>query len=69
MVMTVNYGREHDFYLGGLERAERGRRAKIMYAGALMWLIIISLALVQLMQATRRMNRLAGSGSLDLSKW
>jgi hypothetical protein len=56
MVMTVNYGREHDFYLGGLERAERGRLAKIMYAGALMWLIIIILALVQLIRATRRMN-------------
>lgn len=69
MVMTVNYGREHDFYLGGLERAERGRSAKIMYAGALMWLIIISLALIQLMRATRRMNRLTGSGSLDLPKW
>jgi hypothetical protein len=70
MVMTVNYGREHDFYLGGLERAERGRPAKIMYAGALMWLIIIiSLALVQLMRATRRTNRLTGSGNLDLPKW
>lgn len=69
MIMTVNYGREHNFYLGSLEGAERGRLAEIMYAGALMWLIIISTAPVQLMWATRRMNGLTGSGSLDLLKW
>lgn len=69
MVMTVEYGREHDFYLGGLEGAERGGPAKIMYAGALMWLISFGLALVQLMRATRRMNRSTGPGSLYLPKW
>ncbi|KAH8600114.1 hypothetical protein B0O99DRAFT_649498 [Bisporella sp. PMI_857] len=69
MAMTVNYGREHDFYLGGMERAERRLPAKFMYAGALMWLIIITMALVQLIRATRRMNRLAASSSLDLPKW
>jgi hypothetical protein len=69
MVMTVNYGREHDFYFEGLERVERGIPAKIMYAGALMWLFNFSLALVQLMRAIRKMNRLTGSGSLDLPKW
>lgn len=69
MVMTVNYGREHDFYFGGLERAERGIPAKTMYAGALIWLFIISLALVQLIRATCKVNRLTGSGSLDLPKW
>ncbi|KAL2823226.1 hypothetical protein BDW59DRAFT_148869 [Aspergillus cavernicola] len=68
MIMTVNYGREHNFYLGGIERAERGRLAKTMYAGALMWLIIIGAALVQLMRAIRKMNRLTGSGSLDPPK-
>jgi hypothetical protein len=69
MVMTVNYGREHGFYFGGLERAERRIPAKIMYAGALIWLFIISLALVQSMRAIRKMKRLTGSGSLDLPKW
>lgn len=68
MVMTVNYGRKHGFYFGGLGRAERWRPAAIMYAGALLWLFIISLAIFQLMRATRRMNRLTGSGSLDLPK-
>jgi hypothetical protein len=68
MIMTVNYGRKHDFYFGGLEGAERGGPAKIMYAGALMWLTIISLALFQSMRTTRRICRLTGSGSLDLPK-
>jgi len=69
MILTVNYGREHNFYLGGMESVERGRSAKIMYAGALLWLIIIIVAFVQLMRVTRRMKRFTGSGSLDLPKW
>ncbi|KAF2473673.1 uncharacterized protein BDR25DRAFT_332525 [Lindgomyces ingoldianus] len=68
MIITVNYGREHNFYLGGLESAERGRSAKIMYAGALLWLITISVAFVRFLQATRKMNRVTGSGSFDLLK-
>jgi hypothetical protein len=68
MILTINYGREHNFYLGGMESAERGRSAKIMYAGALLWLIIIIVAFVQLMRATRRMKRFTGSGTLDLPK-
>ncbi|KAI3324048.1 hypothetical protein HD806DRAFT_493968 [Xylariaceae sp. AK1471] len=66
MVMTVNYGRQHNFYIGGLGRAERSGPARMMYAGALMWLIIVGLTLVQLIRATRRINSSAGSGSLDL---
>ncbi|KAN0113187.1 hypothetical protein V8E51_006138 [Hyaloscypha variabilis] len=69
MVMTVNYGREHNFYFGVMEIAERWRPAKIMYAGALLWLIIICMALVQLLRAARKVNRLTVSGSLDLPKW
>lgn len=69
MIITVNYGREHDFYFGALEGAERGQSAKIMYSGALLWLIIIIVSFVQLMRATRKTNRLTGSGSLDLPKW
>ncbi|KAB8221541.1 hypothetical protein BDV33DRAFT_230066 [Aspergillus novoparasiticus] len=49
MIMTVIYGGEHNFYLGGIEGAERGGSAKTMYAGALMWLIIIGLMLVPFM--------------------
>ncbi|RDW62186.1 hypothetical protein BP6252_11619 [Coleophoma cylindrospora] len=69
MVMTVNYGREHNFYFGGLEGAARARSAKFMYAGALMWLVIIGLALIRSIRATRRMNLLTGSSSPDLPKW
>ncbi|KAF2266036.1 hypothetical protein CC78DRAFT_567129 [Lojkania enalia] len=80
MVLTVNYGWAHNFYFGehslyfGVsESVEKGRSAQIMYAGALLWLLIIILGFVQLMWA-HRMNREAGSWSLDLptsqrSKW
>ncbi|KAH7321492.1 hypothetical protein BKA65DRAFT_512296 [Rhexocercosporidium sp. MPI-PUGE-AT-0058] len=61
MVMTVNYGWKHDFYFGGMEGAERGGLAKIMYAGAFMWFITIGLALGQLTRATRRMGKSRGS--------
>jgi hypothetical protein len=69
MTLTVNYGREHNFYLGDMESVERAGSAKIMYAGALLWLIIISVAFVQLVQTIRMMNRLTGYGSPDLPKW
>ncbi|KAH7142720.1 hypothetical protein B0J13DRAFT_555973 [Dactylonectria estremocensis] len=65
MFLTVNYGREHNFYLGRLENVERGQSAKIMYAGALLWLIVITVAFVQLMRATVRVNRLTRSGRAD----
>ncbi|KAJ5875984.1 uncharacterized protein N7529_001568 [Penicillium soppii] len=68
MVMTVNYGREHNFYLGGMEGAERMTPAIFMYAGALIWLIIFSVVFAQYMRATRRMNRLTRPGRLDLPK-
>ncbi|KAH8790632.1 hypothetical protein BGZ57DRAFT_850038 [Hyaloscypha finlandica] len=45
MVMTVNYGYQHDFYLGSMQGTERGGPATIMYAGAFMWLVISILAL------------------------
>ncbi|KAE8135075.1 hypothetical protein BDV38DRAFT_285277 [Aspergillus pseudotamarii] len=51
MIMTVGYGGEHNFYLGGIGGAERGGSAKTMYAGALMWLIIVGLTLVSFMWA------------------
>ncbi|KAI9034933.1 uncharacterized protein KD926_005014 [Aspergillus affinis] len=53
MFMTVDYGREHNFYLGGLEGAEKAYQAKVMYAGALMWLILIIMTLIQFMRATQ----------------
>jgi hypothetical protein len=50
MIMTVNYGHQHDFYLDAMERLERATPAKFMYAGALLWLVvIIFLVFAQLM--------------------
>ena len=66
MVMTVNYGWKHDFYLGDMEGAERGGLAKIMYAGAFMWFIIIGPALGQSTRATRRMDKSRGSEETPL---
>ncbi|KAF2802260.1 uncharacterized protein BDZ99DRAFT_512554 [Mytilinidion resinicola] len=69
MILTVDYGREHNFYLGDMESLERGGSAKNMYTGALMWLIIISVAFLLSMQTIRMKDRLTGSGNLDLPKW
>jgi hypothetical protein len=69
MIMTINYGREHCFYLGGMEGADREGSATMMYTGALLWLIIIIVAFVQSVLATRRKIRLTGSGRLHLPKW
>ena len=57
IVLTVNYGWKHGFYVGGLEGAEREGPARIMYAGALMWFVMIGPALAQLTRATRTMNK------------
>jgi hypothetical protein len=69
MGMTVNYGREHNFYFGGMDGAVRERPAKIMYVGALLWLITISVALVHLILAIRMVDKLTGSSSREQVKW
>lgn len=67
LLMTVHYGRKHHFYFGGMDGAERGGPAKTMYAGALVWLIIVSVVIAQLIRAIR-MNRLPGPG-FDTPEW
>ncbi len=69
MVTTVNYGREHNFYFGALKGAGRARSAKMMYAGALMWLIVVSFVLFQLLRAICRMDRMSKSNSPNLPQW
>ncbi|KAF2963786.1 hypothetical protein GQX73_g9786 [Xylaria multiplex] len=44
MGITIQYGRKHNFYFGGLENADRETPAQLMYVGALIWLIIVCLA-------------------------
>ncbi|KAF2123557.1 hypothetical protein P153DRAFT_352009 [Dothidotthia symphoricarpi CBS 119687] len=69
MVITVNYGREHNFYFAGMARLEQATPAKFMYGGALLWLIIMIITIVQLMLAVRRIIMSIGPDGLGLPKW
>ncbi|KAF2714403.1 hypothetical protein K504DRAFT_420198 [Pleomassaria siparia CBS 279.74] len=69
MILTVSYGLEHDFYFGGMEGAEREVSAQVMYAGALLWLMVTAATSVQLMRITPRMKELTRSASLDPPTW
>lgn len=60
MSLTVNYGIQHNFYLGGLANAKSGRVAMLMYVGALAWLSVIALSAVA-MWAICRTGRLGES--------
>ncbi|KAF4960754.1 hypothetical protein FSARC_10383 [Fusarium sarcochroum] len=46
MTLTVNYGRQNGFYLGGLADAKEEGFAWLMYAGALIWLIVVAMMAV-----------------------
>ncbi|KAL3253324.1 hypothetical protein ABHI18_009579, partial [Aspergillus niger] len=60
LLITINYGRQHNFYFN---ITEIWLPARIMYAGALMWLIIVLIAYYTLwIQARRRMKKPLGSG-------
>jgi len=49
MMATVDYGREHSFYNNDMARLENSYSAQVMYAGALMWLVVVIVALVLLL--------------------
>ncbi|KAF2027781.1 hypothetical protein EK21DRAFT_71044, partial [Setomelanomma holmii] len=53
MVTAVNYGREHGFYSLGMSRLERAPSAQFLYAGALMWLVVMIATPFLLIQALR----------------
>lgn len=61
MVLTANYGLKHNFYFGRLESAEGGQLAKLMYAGALLWLVSTTMAFAWSIGVTRQMNGVTGS--------
>ncbi|KAF1841234.1 uncharacterized protein K460DRAFT_359748 [Cucurbitaria berberidis CBS 394.84] len=69
LILTVNYGREHDFYLRGMERLDMATWAKFMYAGALLWLIVSIVTIVKLLQAACRWHVSTGAGNIDVPKW
>ena len=50
---TVNYGLQHHFYSDGMARLQEVSSARLMYAGALMWVMVITAALILLVQAIR----------------
>lgn len=50
IISTINYGREHSFYSNAMSRLQKFPSARYMYAGALMWLIVMIIALVLLLQ-------------------
>ncbi|KIL92170.1 hypothetical protein FAVG1_04577 [Fusarium avenaceum] len=54
MVMTVNYGRENNFYLGGLALAEGEIFAYSMYAGAFFWLLVVAAMSIPLIRTMHR---------------
>ncbi|KAF4435901.1 hypothetical protein F53441_13409 [Fusarium austroafricanum] len=53
MCLTVNYGRQHDFYFGGLSDARGGGFAGLMYAAALIWLLVVATMAVPFIRAIR----------------
>ncbi|KAF2108916.1 hypothetical protein BDV96DRAFT_255087 [Lophiotrema nucula] len=68
MIATVNYGREHNFYSQGMGRLATVSSAQFMYAGALMWLVVIIVALVPLIQAIGGINVSARGARVSVSK-
>ncbi|KAH6629311.1 hypothetical protein C7974DRAFT_184540 [Boeremia exigua] len=55
MMQTINYGLAHNFYSRGMARLEASPAAQYMYAGAMMWLVVVIVASVLLLQAARRL--------------
>ncbi|KAH7265497.1 uncharacterized protein BKA55DRAFT_252420 [Fusarium redolens] len=51
--VTVNYGRVHDFYFGGLAGAKRSPFAAVMYGGALVWLFVVAMMAVPFIRTLR----------------
>ncbi|KAF9736472.1 hypothetical protein PMIN01_04251 [Paraphaeosphaeria minitans] len=52
MIQTIDYGIEHDSYRHGMGLLEGEPAAQYMYAGAVMWLIIIVVSLALLLHCT-----------------
>lgn len=63
MSMTVAHGRQHYFFLRYLANAPRGQFAVLFYAGAIMWLAMIA---VPLIEATRAVYKIKWFAEADL---
>ncbi|KAJ8115349.1 hypothetical protein OPT61_g2981 [Boeremia exigua] len=53
MIQTFNYGLEHAFYSEGMARLQSAPSARLMYAGAAMWLVVIIATVAILLQTAR----------------
>jgi hypothetical protein len=69
IMSTVSYGVQHNFYFRDLHYAERGQLARLMYIGALMWLVVLGLFVIQFVRAMARMKRSAENARADLPSW
>jgi hypothetical protein len=69
MFSTISYGLEHNFYFGALEGADARGSAMMMYSGALLWLIVVVAALVQLVRFAKAMASSRNSENASLPKW
>ena len=65
MVLTVVYGFQHNFYFRSLDGVKGGQSARLMYAGALLWLVITIVSFVWQIWATLRTS---GSDNRDKLK-
>lgn len=68
MIVTVRYGWEHNFYPNGMKKMGGATAAKSMYAGALLWLLLI-FAFVPLIRVTWRTMMLIGADDTNVPKW
>jgi hypothetical protein len=50
LLKTIIYGFKHSFYFGRLVEVDTGGSAQLMYFGALMWLIVVGLTVLQCMR-------------------
>jgi hypothetical protein len=68
MIFTVVYGLQHNFYFGSFGGAERQQAAKLMYTGALLWLVVMSVASIWAIRAARKANRVTAVNINDPPK-
>lgn len=69
ILSTISYGVQHSFYSRGLHHAERGQQARMMYIGALIWLVVLGLLVIQSVRAVAKTKRLAEDARADLPSW
>lgn len=70
MISTVTYGREHNFYGQAMARLQALPSAQYMYAGALMWLVVVVVSLALVVQIMWQANSSAPSARRhERSSW